>query len=238
MNKGIKKIGFIAIFYLIAISLKYYIIIIKPDFYTDANLLFESILVGLGPLIGALVLVLFFKRPNALEIFKAGYWQTVLVVLIPIVLFALVGLINDEKVNLYAAKIIAISILYAAFEEYGWRGYLQSELGQFKRIYKYLIVSVLWYFWHLEFGFGFSMNHFSVYLIILSGSIGIGYVADKSKSLIYVALFHAFMNMFLTESLNEIPSIQKLIIISISAIAIILQMRFKRKKEKFLAVKL
>jgi len=236
MKEGTKKIGFIAIFYLIAISLKYYITIVKPDFYTNASLFFESVLVGLGPLIGGLVLVKFFKRPNTLEIFKAGYWQTILVVLIPIVLFALVGFINDGKINLYAAKVIAISILYAAFEEYGWRGYLQSELGQFKRIYKYLIISVLWYFWHLEFGFGFSINHFLVYLIILSGSIGIGYVADKSKSLIYAALFHAFMNMFLTENLNEIPSIQKLIIIGISAITIILLMRFKKEKNDSLVL--
>ncbi len=88
---------------------------------------------------------------------------------------------------------ISVSILYGFFEEFGWRGYLQSELSEIKPIYKYLIISLLWYPWHFD--FGLDMPHLYSYIFILGGSIGMGYVADKSKSLILPALFHAFSNI-------------------------------------------
>jgi len=224
MKISLKKVGFIALFYCIALFLKYYIVIINPEILNGTNLLVNSLLYGLGPLIGGLILIKLLKRQNDLSIFNAGLKQTILVLLIPLVLFTLLGLLNGN-LDFLALKVVAIAILYAIIEEYGWRGYLQTELKDLNKYVKYIVISVLWFFWHLEFDYSVV-----AYLIILAGSFGMGYVADKSKSLIYVGLFHAFINIFLSAELNYIPFPQKLIIIVISAVSIILLMRFNATK--------
>ena len=159
-----------------------------------------------------------------MSLFKAGKYQTILALLIPIILFTSTGLLND-KLDFFALKIVLISILYAIFEEYGWRGYLQTELQGVNRFLKYTIISVLWLGWHLEYDY-------TIYGFIITtvGSFGMGYVADKSKSLIYVSLFHALLNILLSAELAYIPFNQKVAIVCISALSIIYFMKFYKKK--------
>lgn len=221
---------YILLYYVIALVLRYYLVIIKPEFYTNLNIHGQSLLSGVSPLIGGLILVKIFNRPNHLTLFSIGYWSTIIVILIPLLLFFIIGSIKLGKPNYSLAFAIIISILYAIFEEYGWRGYLQSELSKISAIYKYLIISVLWYFWHLD--FGLDLQHLFSYFFVLMGSIGIGYVADKSKSLILPSLFHMFFNVLFTNSLRGISFSQKVMILSVSIIAVILVMRWSLKKNR------
>ena len=155
----------------------------------------------------------------------------------PIVLFTVVGIFNIGKpYYIDGPKIVFGAILYGFLEEYGWRGYLQSELKNIKKFYKYVIISVLWYVWHLE--LGLTINHLAHFSIILMGTIGIGYIADKTKSFILVALFHAFFNLFyLTSNLEGITSIQKIVIITISIVSIISFMVVDSREKRLLAKK-
>jgi len=230
MNTQLKRILYILLYYVIAVALRYYILFIKPDFFTNADYFVQILLEGIGPLFAGLLLVKVFKRPNELTLFSIGVWESILLVSIPILLFTLVGILNiSTPYYIDGPKIVGGAILYGLFEEYGWRGYLQSELSDLKDIYKYLIISVLWYFWHLD--FGFSINHLLFFTFILMGSFGIGMVAKKSKSLILVALFHAFFNLFyITEILEGITTIQKTVIFVISIFAIIFMMKRDAKK--------
>ena len=114
-------------------------------------------------------------------------------------------------------KIAATFILYALFEEFGWRGYLQSELSGLRKIYKYLIITVLWFVWHLN--FEISINNLSMFLLLFAGSYGIGLMADKSKSLVIAALFHSLSNLMQNQLLAEIDFSYKLIIIIISGVS-------------------
>ena len=225
----IKQLLFISFFFSIAMLLKYYMVYINPSLFKSSGILLQSILCGIGPFLGGLILIKGWKRPNDLSFFKSILKQEIVTLLIPIVLFALTGLFNGT-LNINASKIVLIAIFYAFLEEYGWRGYLQSELKGINTYLKYFIISILWFIWHLEFDYSIMG-----YLILLAGSFGMGYVADKSKSLIYVALFHAFINILATNDLQHIPFTQKLIIILISAITIIVLMIKKGKSIKMLA---
>ena len=217
MNTQIKKIGSIAIFYLIAISLRYYIAIIEPDFLSDLSIYLQILALGIGPLIGGLIVVKFLNRPNFLSLFSLGFWKTIAIIAIPVILFSLVGILKTGIPYFTAPKIAATILLYALFEEFGWRGYLQSELSDLKNIYKYLIITVLWFIWHLN--FELSINNLLFFLLLFAGSYGIGFMANKSKSLVVAALFHSLSNLMQIELFAEIEFSYKLIIIIISAFA-------------------
>ena len=233
MTNLIKRIISIAIFFIIAIGLRYYITEIRPDFFTNSSIYIQILLQGIGPLIGGFIVIKIFKRPNELKLLSVGLLKTILAVSIPIVLFSLVGIINTGTPYFNAPKIIAIILLYALFEEYGWRNYLQSELSELNKTIKYLIITILWFVWHLN--FELTSGNLLFFITLFIGSIGIGYVADKSKSLIFVALFHAFFNISQNELLDEIELEQKLTIIIISAIGVIVIMKYdKKNKEKII----
>jgi len=224
MSNQSKKIASILTFFAIAISLRYYIDIIKPSFLLDLHLYLQILLLGIGPLIGGLVVVKFFKRPNFLKVFGLNFWKTITIVSIPMILFSLVGVIENGIPSLNLFKIIGIIISYALFEEYGWRGYLQSELSDLKKVYKYLIITVLWFVWHLN--LELSVNNLIFFLALFAGSYGIGFMADRSKSLVMAALFHSFFNIGQNQLLGEVQLNYKLIIIAISAVSAILIMRY------------
>ena len=137
MNSTIKKIIFISLYFIIAVVIRYYITIIKPDFYTNADYFLRTILQGIGPFIGGLLMIYGFKRPNDLKLFSFGVKQSVFLVLLPIGLFTLVGIFNIGKpYYIDGPKIVFGAILYGFLEEYGWRGYLQSELKDLTSFYK------------------------------------------------------------------------------------------------------
>jgi len=226
MSNQSKKIGSIVVFFTIAISLRYYITVMKPSFLLNINMYLEILLWGIGPLVGGLVVVKLFKRPNHLKILSLGIWKSLAIIGIPMLLFSLVGIIETGTPYVNAPKFVGILILYALLEEYGWRGYLQSELSGLKKIYKYLIITILWFVWHLN--FEISMSNLLFFMLLFAGSYGIGYIADKSKSLIMSALFHSFSNISQNELLNGIHMNYKLIIIVISALSAIYIMRYKK----------
>lgn len=230
MTNSTKRITAITIFYSIAIGLRYYITELKPDFFANSNLYIKVLLQGIGPLFGGLFVIKFLKRPNELKLFGIGFLKTLLAISIPIVLFSLVGILNTGQPDFNAPKYIAVILVYALFEEYGWRNYLLSELSELNQIIKYLIITILWFIWHLN--FELSIGNLIFFLILFAGSFGIGYVADKTKSLLFVALFHAFFNISQNELLNGIELKQKLTILAISITSAILIMKYDHKNKK------
>ena len=59
MTNATQRITAMAIFYSIAIVLRYYIAEIKPDFFTNSNLYIQILLLGIGPLFGGLIVTKF-----------------------------------------------------------------------------------------------------------------------------------------------------------------------------------
>ncbi|MGO3285836.1 MAG: CPBP family intramembrane glutamic endopeptidase [Mesonia sp.] len=228
MSTSAKKISAIAIFYSIAIGLRYYITVIKPDFFTNANLYIQVLLQGIGPLLGGLFVIKLLKRPNDLKLLGMVFLKSLLVISTPILLFAFLGILNNGQLDLDTPKYIGIILVYALFEEYGWRNYLQSELSELNKMLKYLIITVFWFLWHLN--FELSMGNLIFFIILFAGSVGIGYVADRTKSLIFVTLFHALFNISQNDLLNGIELKQKLVIVGISAMVIMKYTNRNKKK--------
>ncbi len=200
----LKKVGYIAIFYVIAIAIRFYVVVLQPEFFLGLHPIVQGLLSGIGPLVGGLVMLLIFKRKINYRLFSVGKVNTIGLILLPIVLFSVAEYLKAGRFTYTFPIVISTSILYGFFEEFGWRGYLQSELSDLKPIYKYFIISLLWYPWHLD--FGLDMSHFYAYIFVLGGSIGMGYVADKSKSLVLPALFHAFSNLMFSKTIfNDDP---------------------------------
>ncbi len=221
---------YISIYYVIAMAIRYVFVILKPDFYTHSNPYIQSLLLGISPIIAGIILVYLYKRKNDLQLFSIGFWKTISVITIPLLLFTLAGFYNSKIIDITIIASISTAIVYAIFEEYGWRGYLQTELKAFKPFYKYFIVSVFWYFWHFDFGLDF--NHLISYVYVLAGSIGIGFVADKSKSLILPSMLHMIFNVFFTQIDNILPYQKTGILLFISGYVIVLTIMYSKKQRQ------
>jgi membrane protease YdiL (CAAX protease family) len=91
-----------------------------------------------------------------------------------------------------------LAILIAFGEEYGWRGYLQSELFKMGRVRGVILVGVIWGAWHWPLILmGFSYPGYPVSGLVLTAlfttgmAIAFGYAVLKSGSILLAAYLHA-----------------------------------------------
>ena len=97
------------------------------------------------------------------------------------------------------APILAIVIAFG--EEYGWRGYLQSELLKLGRVRGVLLVGVIWGAWHwpiILMGFnypGYPLLGVLLMTLYTTGlAVVLGYAVLKSGSVLLAAYLHALNN--------------------------------------------
>lgn len=140
---------------------------------------------------------------------------------IAIVLLALVGVENPYHLEPHVYGIIAGAgtLMYCIMEEYGWRGYLQTELCAFTAKLKYVLVGSCWYLWHLTFLTDASLQDNLFFLgMMIFGSWGIGQVAETTKSILVCACFHLTIQIMMFNALirNGISLQEKLLILAIA----------------------
>lgn len=119
----------------------------------------------------------------------------------------------------YFAGTILYSVTLAIGEELGWRGYLQKEWGTTNSLFSFLMIGIIWGWWHLP---GILLGHnypdyrllggfLIMPLVTMLFSIAFG-VAYNSKRVIWVpVIFHGAVNIsaeisnsaFLEESINR-----------------------------------
>jgi uncharacterized protein len=94
------------------------------------------------------------------------------------------------------APILALVIAFG--EEYGWRGYLQSELFKVGRVRGVLLVGVIWGVWHwplILMGFsypGYPLLGLGLSVLFLIGfAVVLGYSVLRSGSVLLAAYLHA-----------------------------------------------
>lgn len=169
------------------------------DWYKELSLpygltLIKYLLEGVGPLIGAIIIFVLFKKKSSITIFGTSSKKSIVMISIPIILFSAFGVNNDLNLNshYYGFVISLIITLYCVFEECGWRGYLQDELKELKPILKYLIIGLFWYTWHLTFITQGTTIIFELKMlaILILASWGIGQIAIKTHSVLASACFH------------------------------------------------
>ncbi len=97
------------------------------------------------------------------------------------------------------APILAIVIAFG--EEYGWRGYLQSELFKLGRVRGVLLLGVIWGIWHwpiILMGFNYPGHSLLGLLLMALYTTGLavvlGYAVLRSGSVLLAAYLHALNN--------------------------------------------
>jgi membrane protease YdiL (CAAX protease family) len=210
-NNILIKIIAIGIYSLIAIGIRYFFTIYKPSFIAlTPDSLIYIILTGIGPLLGALLVMILFKRKLEYSSFGLSVRKSLISAFIPICLFFFYDLItqNDSFSNTF---IIITCLIYSYCEEFGWRGYLQSELINLPTLRRVSIITLIWFIWHLN--YNVDQGNAMFLLILFFGSWGIGQIAINTKSIIVCACFHAVINIVYNIQMNLISI--SLIIISI-----------------------
>ena len=180
-------IGAIATFYIIALLVRLitlHVVNKFPSIETNYALQVSAALAtGLGPAIGALVAMLIFKRKTEYTILGKSAWKSVATIVIPCIVFGIIGGWDLGLTCLFA-------FAYGLLEEYGWRGFLQYELRNLPVWQYVLIITVMWFLWHLD----LNQRSASFFLLLLFASWGIGKVASDTHSLLLCAAFHGIVN--------------------------------------------
>lgn len=194
-----KRLGSIIIFYVIAIIFRF--LAVKTNLYGFIDNQFIQILLrGIGPAIGAFVSVKLFNIPLKLSL-KGNYQNLFLPLFVfwifPVVLIGTVNYIQQEQ---FPFALLFTVLVYGLLEEIGWRGFLQEQLKDLPKLQSIIIITVLWFIWHLNFEFiGSNMILLGVLFL---GTWGIGKVYNRTYSLLAVAGFHS-LNNFFRDGLHE-----------------------------------
>jgi membrane protease YdiL (CAAX protease family) len=158
------------------------------------TIVMKSILEGIGPIAGATIVLLTIKKKSDIIFLGLNKTKSFIMVIIPILLFTIFGANNDQNLNRhYYGFIVGISLaLYAVFEEYGWRGFLQNEFSNLKPFLRAIIIGSFWYLWHLSFISNDTtvFDELKFFGILIFASWGIGAIAEKTKSVFACACFH------------------------------------------------
>ena len=205
----------ISVFYVIAILLRY--LTNKTQILSGLdNIFLKVILQGIGPAIGALVAFRLFQIRSVMTLkgdFKNFLVPLSIYWLLPIILIETVAYFSKET----APKIAIITILvYGLVEEIGWRGFLQQALISLPKFTRILIITTLWFIWHLN--FDVSVSNLTFFLILLLGSWVLGFLAEKTNSLFCVSAIHSLNNFFSDLNLYKISILSALLIIWILSI--------------------
>ncbi|MCR4033706.1 MULTISPECIES: CPBP family intramembrane glutamic endopeptidase [Flavobacterium] len=185
--------GAIIVYYVIAVICRY--VAVKTNLLASVENPYLVILLrGVGPALGALAAIKIFSLHNPMSlkgIYKnalvpfAVYW------LLPAFLIAGVYYFIIGK---FPILLMFTVLVYGLLEEIGWRGFLQEQLKSLPKFTSILIISILWFAWHLN--FDLTSSNMIFFGIIFFGSWGIGKVYTSTGSLLAVAGVHSLNNFF------------------------------------------
>lgn len=191
--KGKINIRAIILFYLIAVGLRF--LAAKTTLIDQVNNEYLKILLrGIGPAIGAVAAFTVFQIPSGLSL--KGIYRNLLLPftvywIFPALLIACIYYWQNGQSQLILMLTV---LLYGLLEEVGWRGFLHQQLKPLPKIYAIILISILWFSWHLN--FDLSTSNLIFLGVVSLGSWGIGKVYDKTASLLAVAGVHSLNNFF------------------------------------------
>ena len=181
-------IGAIAAFYIIALLVRLVSLLVVdkfPSIETNYALQVSAALAtGLGPAIGALVAMLIFKRKTEYTLMGKSAWKSIATIVVPCIVFGIIG-----GWDLGVTCLLAFT--YGLLEEFGWRGFLQYELRKLPVWQSVLIITAMWFLWHLDLT---QRSVLPFFLLLLFASWGIGKVVSETHSLLLCAAFHGIAN--------------------------------------------
>lgn len=167
-----------------------------------------------GPGIAALVCMSLFRRSHRRFITLGGnsWGRGIIVYFTPFLLVAAFRghvLYGYDSSALMAAFPMFVSVLG---EELGWRGFLQDALRPLPPVKRFVVIGVLWEFWHFttRTTHGWSALRTVVTLLISYSAVIllsfiIGCAAERSRSVIVAVAFHSYVDVLLNNLDLYIP---------------------------------
>jgi membrane protease YdiL (CAAX protease family) len=200
--------------------------------------LYRHLLTAAGPFLGALAVWAAFRPERRMRFggtFPLMGWAMIAV---PAAVMAAIGLANPFAIepHLFGLHVGLWIAAYALLEETGWRGYLQDELRHRPALLRYAIVGLFWYGWHFSWlgghGAGSELANLAM---IVAASIGIGFVADRTRSILAAAAFHVIGDVLglAREFDTLIPSMHdRLIVVGICLASWLVMLRLWGMRDK------
>jgi membrane protease YdiL (CAAX protease family) len=167
-----------------------------------------------GPGIAALVCMAVFRRSHRRAITLGGnsWSKSILFYATPFLLLAMFrahALYGYDLPPLRAAFPMFVSILG---EELGWRGFLQDALRPLSPVKRFVLIGVLWEFWHFttRTTHGWSLQRIAVTLLISYSAVillsfVLGYAAERSRSVVVAVSLHLYIDVLLNNLDLYIP---------------------------------
>lgn len=185
----------------------------------------RGILEGSGICIAGLLGLYLLRKQRKITISFLGTSRSksLLMASVPTVLLTVIGVQNKYGIETHVYGFIAAlaTFIYCVMEEYGWRGYLQSELQFLRPIIKFVLIGFIWYAWHLIFLMDTTVTDNLLFLgTLILGSWGIGKIAEITDSILACSCFHLIVNIFMYNSFfdNAFTETSKLIILFVSVL--------------------
>lgn len=207
----------IILFYIIAVVFRF--LAIKTTLLNQVDNEYLKILLrGIGPTIGAVAAFTLFRIPSGLSLkgtYKSFLLPFTVYWILPAVLIASVDYWQHKQ---FPIVLMFTVLVYGLLEEIGWRGFLQEQLKPLPKMYTIIIITILWFSWHLNFDLNTSNLIFLG--VIFFGTWGIGKIYNKTASLLGVAGVHS-LNNFFRNGLHETALILIAILLTIWVIFII-----------------
>jgi len=161
-----------------------------------------------GPGIAGLVCYALYRRRfvKRITLWGFSFWKSLLVWVGPFLLLAALGLRTPDGGldRTLPLMLLGFGVLTIVGEEVGWRWFLQDYLQRLHPLKKYIVVGVLWELWHLRFlgklgqpVTAILITSVVVMLITVAVSIVIGYVTDRTRSLLFAVALHGWVDMCL-----------------------------------------
>ena len=195
--------------------------------------IYFSTLKAIGPVAGYLIVRYIFRntRDTTVSTFFGddSVRSVAALAIIPVTMTAL-GVSNTSGLNAHYYGFIysTMFVVYALFEEYGWRGYLQNALRPLPERIRIILIAVLWFLWHLNFLYQdmTALQHAIHFAFLVLGSWGLLKITDRTHSIAFAGAVHLSFNL-LTEVNGEFN--KRLLVLGISVAVWILLLRTRKK---------
>lgn len=178
------------LFYVTAVLCRMFTLYMLPAWGADSNSIWYQLLTGAGPAVGALLVKVICKKKTAASVFGKSLVRSLACLVIPVGLL----LIFDRHKGMDASLILLGCTVYAFLEETGWRGCLTGLLTGLRPFTRILLVTVLWFFWHLSFPQGLGGLVF--FAVLWLASWGLDTLAFTTRSLVLCSCLHGVFNLF------------------------------------------
>jgi hypothetical protein len=159
-----------------------------------------------GPGVAAIICFLIFRKTHirSISIVGSSILKSLLFFLLPYLVWLIVLFFNPDESTLKPLDlmmVIPFGFIMILGEELGWRGFLQDTLAPLKEWKKWLILGLMWEFWHFTRGIVEGELHQIIIrksLMILSCLVLtyiIGKLTVKTKSLLVAITIHSWANI-------------------------------------------